>query len=114
MAGLWTECCIAPFVLHAIDLGYQVSIVVDAGGDLTREAHVKALSRMYEAGAVPRTWLQVYMDLQGSVLGREAYFAMLRIAKEHATAYGLDLLYPLASPQSRRTRKEPAEYRYGP
>ncbi len=108
IAGLWTEFCIAPSVIQAVTLGYQVNLVVDACGDLTASAHSEALRQMVEAGTVPMTWLQVYLELERSILHREAYDAMLRIAREHAAAYGLDLMLPMETTQSKKVRETPA------
>lgn len=43
-------------VLGALRLGYEVNLIVDASGSITRETHDVAVERMVQAGAVPTTW----------------------------------------------------------
>lgn len=56
IAGVSTEGCVLQTVLGALRLGYEVNVVVDASGSLTRETHDVAVQRMVLAGAVPTTW----------------------------------------------------------
>lgn len=56
IAGVSTEGCVLQTVLGALRLGYEVNLVVDASGSLTRESHDLAVQRMVQAGAVPTTW----------------------------------------------------------
>src|SRR3954462_9376713 len=53
LAGLWTEVCVAFPALDALRAGYQVYVVVDAIGGVSRVAHESAMQRMIQAGAVP-------------------------------------------------------------
>ena len=55
MSGIVTEVCLAYPVVAALKDGYEVSIVTDAAGGLTRESHDVAVLRMIQAGAVPNT-----------------------------------------------------------
>jgi len=55
MAGVVTEVCLAYPVVNALKDGYEVSIVTDASGGSTKEAHDMAVLRMIQAGAVPQT-----------------------------------------------------------
>ena len=52
MAGIVTEVCLAYPVVAALKDGYEVTIVTDAAGGLTRESHDVAVLRMIQAGAV--------------------------------------------------------------
>jgi nicotinamidase-related amidase len=54
MSGIVTEVCLAYPVVAALKDGYEVSIITDAAGGLTRESHDVAVLRMIQAGAVPR------------------------------------------------------------
>ncbi len=56
IGGVSTEGCVLQTVLGALRLGYEVNLVVDASGSLTRETHDTAVQRMVLAGAVPTTW----------------------------------------------------------
>ncbi|MBF0687509.1 MAG: isochorismatase family protein [Cellulomonas sp.] len=56
IAGVSTEGCVLQSVLGALRLDYEVNLIVDASGSLTRETHDTAVQRMIQAGAVPTTW----------------------------------------------------------
>jgi nicotinamidase-related amidase len=64
LAGLWTEVCVAFPALDALKAGYQVYVVVDAIGGVSKVAHESALQRMLQAGAVPITVLGLACELQ--------------------------------------------------
>src|SRR4051812_7130970 len=64
IAGLYTEICVAMPTIQALAEGYDVFVVTDASGGVSREAHDMAVSRMVQAGAVPITWLAVGTELQ--------------------------------------------------
>lgn len=64
IAGLWTEVCIAFPTLDALREGYEVYVVTDAIGGVSRVAHESALQRMIQAGAVPITVLGLACELQ--------------------------------------------------
>lgn len=93
LSGLWTEVCLVLPALSALDLGYEVYVVVDASGGVSADAHDYAVQRMVNAGAVPVTWIQVLLELQRDWARGETYAAVTDIVKEHAGAYGLGLHY---------------------
>lgn len=93
MAALWTEVCLVEPVLSAIDEGYDVYIVTDASGGVTKEAHDMAVQRMIQAGAQPVTWLQYMLELQRDWARGETYAPVTKIAAEHAGGYGLGIIY---------------------
>ena len=64
LAGLWTEVCAAFPALDALRAGYQVYIVADAIGGVTKVAHDSAMQRMTQAGAVPISVLGLACELQ--------------------------------------------------
>jgi nicotinamidase-related amidase len=64
LAGLWTEVCVAFPALDALRAGYQVFVVADAIGGVSRTAHDSAMQRMVQAGAVPITVLALACELQ--------------------------------------------------
>jgi nicotinamidase-related amidase len=96
MAALWTEVCLAFPALSAVDAGYEVYAVTDASGATTPEAHQMAVQRMAQAGVVPVTWLQVLLEYQRDWARQETYDSVLAVAKEHAGAYGLGVVYAKA------------------
>ena len=64
IAGLWTEVCVAFPTLDALRAGYEVYVVVDAIGGVSRVAHESAMQRMIQAGAVPISVLGLACELQ--------------------------------------------------
>jgi nicotinamidase-related amidase len=64
LAGLWTEVCVAFPALDAIRAGYQVYVVADAIGGVSRVAHESAMQRMVQAGAIPISVLGLACELQ--------------------------------------------------
>lgn len=93
MAALWTEVCLVEPVLSAIDQGYDVYIVTDASGGVSKEAHDMSVQRMIQADAHPITWLQYMLELQRDWARGETYAAVMKVAKEHAGGYGLGIIY---------------------
>jgi nicotinamidase-related amidase len=64
LAGLWTEVCVAFPALDALRAGYEVYVVADAIGGVSKVAHDSAMQRMVQAGAVPITVLGLACELQ--------------------------------------------------
>ena len=64
IAGLWTEVCVVFPTLDALRAGYQVYVVVDAIGGVSRVAHESAMQRMVQAGAIPISVLALACELQ--------------------------------------------------
>jgi nicotinamidase-related amidase len=64
IAGLWTEVCVAFPTLDALRAGYQVYVVADAIGGVSRVAHESAMQRMIQAGASPISVLGLACELQ--------------------------------------------------
>jgi nicotinamidase-related amidase len=93
LAGLLTEGCVAFTALSAIATGYDVRVVVDACGASAPVAHETTIAMLMQAGMVPRTWLQVLLELQRDWSRHATYAAASGIVKEHAGAYGIGLDY---------------------
>lgn len=104
IAGLWTDFGVTASVRHARQLGYEVFIVVDACGDVTLRAHHIATRRLCREGAVPITWLQMLLALHHDWAPPEAYEALVNIARNHASAYGLDIRYARNNSEGRPTK----------
>lgn len=92
-AGLWTSVCIVGPALSSLEQGYEVYIVTDACGDVSPEAHERAVTRMVQAGARPMTSLQYLLELQRDWARAETYDLTTGIAKTHGGAYGLGVIY---------------------
>jgi nicotinamidase-related amidase len=93
LAGLWTSVCIVGPALSALDQGFEVHVIADACGDVTDEAHARAMDRMVQAGARPMTSLQYLLELQRDWARSETYAATTGVARTFGGAYGLGLIY---------------------
>jgi nicotinamidase-related amidase len=93
LAGLWTGVCIVGPALSALDQGFEVYVIADACGDVSTEAHDRAMDRMVQAGARPMTSLQYLLELQRDWARSESYELTTGIAKKYGGAYGLGLIY---------------------
>ncbi|HUO13239.1 MAG TPA: hydrolase [Caulobacteraceae bacterium] len=93
LCGLWTSVCIVGPALSALDQGFQVYVIADACGDVSDEAHERALERMIQAGAQPMTALQYLLELQRDWARSQTYGLTTGIAKTLGGAYGLGLIY---------------------
>lgn len=93
MAGLWTSVCIVGPVLSALEQGFEVFIVTDASGDISEEAHERAVTRMVQAGAKPITALQYLLELQRDWARGDTYGLTTGIAAKLGGAYGLGIAY---------------------
>jgi nicotinamidase-related amidase len=92
-AGLWTSVCIVGPTLSALDQGFEVYVIADACGDVTDEAHDRAMDRMVQAGVRPMTSLQYLLELQRDWARTETYDLTTSIAKRHGGGYGLGIIY---------------------
>ncbi|MCP3097533.1 hydrolase [Myxococcus sp. K15C18031901] len=93
IAGLWTSVCIVGPVLSAIDQGFQTYVITDACGDVSDEAHERAVQRMIQAGAAPLTSVQYLLELQRDWARGATYALTTGIAATHAGGYGIGLQY---------------------
>lgn len=92
-AGLWTSVCIVGPVASAIDQGFDVYFITDACGDISEEAHERAVERMIQLGAKPMTSLQYLLELQRDWARTETYDMTTGFAKKWGGAYGLGITY---------------------
>jgi nicotinamidase-related amidase len=95
-AGLWTSVCIVEPVLSALEQGFEVYVIADACGDMSAEAHDRAMDRMVQAGARPMTSVQYLLELQRDWARTETYDRTVATAITHGGAYGLGLVYAKA------------------
>ncbi|MDR7369918.1 hydrolase [Flavobacterium aquidurense] len=93
LAGLWTSVCIVGPALSAISEGYEVYIITDASGDVSKEAHEMAVNRMIQAGAKPMTSVQYLLELQRDWARGETYKAVTDLAVKYGGAYGVGIQY---------------------
>ena len=93
LAGLWTETCVALPTVQAIHDNYEVYVVEDCCGDVSRLAHDNAMKRVVQAGAKPVTALSVMLEWQRDWTERDTYDAVIDIVKNHFGAYGMGVEY---------------------
>ncbi|MGJ7041606.1 nicotinamidase-related amidase [Shinella sp. BE166] len=93
LCGLWTSVCIVGPSLSALDQGFEVYVIADACGDISTEAHDRAMDRMVQAGVRPMTSLQYLLELQRDWARGESYELTTGIAKKFGGAYGLGIIY---------------------
>lgn len=93
LAGLWTSVCIVGPALSALDQGFEVYVIADACGDVSDEAHERAMERMIQLGARPMTSLQYLLELQRDWARGETYNQTVATSIAHGGAYGLGLIY---------------------
>lgn len=88
IGALWTEACLLFPTLDALKDGYEVYPVVDAVGGTTREAHVSALQRMYQAGAKPTSWNSVACELQRDWARKETVQGFMQVVLNQQMDWG--------------------------
>ena len=93
LCGLWTSVCIVGPSLSALDQGFEVYVIADACGDVSDEAHERAMQRMIQAGVQPMTSLQYLLELQRDWARGDTYGLTTGIAATFGGAYGLGVIY---------------------
>ncbi|MFN3733340.1 isochorismatase family protein [Comamonas testosteroni] len=93
LAGLWTSVCIVGPALSALDQGFEVFVIADVCGDISTEAHNRAMDRMVQAGAQPITSLQYLLEMQRDWARTETYDMTTGIAKKLGGGYGIGITY---------------------
>jgi nicotinamidase-related amidase len=93
LCGLWTSVCIVGPALSAIEQGYEIYVITDACGDVSAEAHERAIARMIQAGARPMTGLQYLLELQRDWARAATYGQTTDVARRLGGAYGLGVAY---------------------
>ena len=96
LSGLWTSVCIVGPALSALDQGFEVYVIADACGDVSDEAHERAIERMVQLGVRPVTSMQYLLELQRDWARGETYEATTGLARTFGGAYGLGLVYAKA------------------
>ena len=91
--GLWTSVCIVGPALSALDQGYEAYVIADACGDVSTEAHDRAMDRMVQAGVRPMTSVQYLLELQRDWARTDTYDMTTGIAKKFGGGYGLGIIY---------------------
>lgn len=93
IAGLWTEICVAMPTIQALGEGWDVTVVTDASGAVSVEAHQVAIQRMLAAGANMMTWLAVASEWQRDWARTEHVAELTEVLKQHAAGSGIAYLW---------------------
>jgi nicotinamidase-related amidase len=95
IAALWSEMCLAMPGIQAMGEGYDVYVVTDASGGVSREAHDMAIRRLVAAGAQPITWLGMAGELQRDWARSERAEEVVQLFFDHAGAAGSVLAWEM-------------------
>ena len=89
IAGLWTEVCVAMPAIQAAGEGWDVTVVTDASGGVSLEAHEVAVQRMIAAGVNMMTWLAVAAEWQRDWAREETAGGVTEVMLQHAAGSGI-------------------------
>lgn len=93
MAGLWTEVCVAMPAIQALGEGWDVTVITDASGGTSVEAHEVAIQRMIAAGANMMTWLALAAEWQRDWARMDTAGPLTDVMKHHAAGSGIAFLW---------------------
>jgi nicotinamidase-related amidase len=89
IAGLWTEICVAMPAIQAVGEGWDVTVVTDASGAVSVEAHEVAILRMTAAGVNMMTWVAVAAEWQRDWARTEHIAGLIEVMRQHAGGSGI-------------------------
>ena len=89
IAGLWTEVCVAMPAIQAAGEGWDVTIVSDASGGTSVEAHQVAIQRMIQAGVNVMTWVAVAAEWQRDWARAETAVKLNSVVRDHSAGSGI-------------------------
>ncbi|MGL5136888.1 MAG: hydrolase [Beijerinckiaceae bacterium] len=93
MAGLWTEVCVAMPAIQALGEGWDVTVITDASGGTSVEAHEVAIQRLIAGGANMMTWLALAAEWQRDWARMETAGPLTEVMKHHAAGSGIAFLW---------------------
>ncbi len=93
LAGLYTEICVAMPAIQALGEGWDVTVVTDACGSVSVEAHQVAIQRMIGAGANVMNWMAVAAEWQRDWARTEHVAGLVEVMKQHGGASGIAYLW---------------------
>jgi nicotinamidase-related amidase len=89
IAGLWTEVCVAMPAIQAAGEGYDVFVITDASGSVSKEAHDMAIRRMVQHGITPINWIAVASEWQRDWARMGTAGALAGLMIDHAGGSGV-------------------------
>lgn len=93
MAGLWTEVCVAMPAIQAAGEGWDVTVITDASGAVSPEAHEIAIKRMIAAGVNMMTWMALAAEWQRDWARSKTAAALNAVVIQHAAGSGIAYLW---------------------
>ena len=93
LAGLWTEVCVAMPTIQALGEGWDVTVVTDASGGVSLEAHQVGIQRMIAAGANVMTWLAIASEWQRDWARSAHAVGLTEVVKQHSGGSGIAYLW---------------------
>lgn len=93
IAGLWTEVCVAMPTIQALGEGWDVTVITDASGSVSVEAHQVAIQRMITAGANIMTWVALAAEWQRDWARADTALALNEVVKQHDAGSGIAFLW---------------------
>lgn len=93
IAGLWTEICVAMPAIQAAGEGWDTTVITDASGGTSVEAHEVAIQRMIVAGVNMMTWLALAAEWQRDWAREDTAGAMTEVVMGHAAGSGIAYLW---------------------
>lgn len=93
IAGLWTEICVAMPAIQAAGEGWDVTVITDACGAVSVEAHEVAIQRMAAAGVNLMTWLALAAEWQRDWARAETAGGLTDVLIQHAAGSGIAYLW---------------------
>lgn len=93
IAGLWTEICVAMPVIQALGEGWDVTVITDACGAVSVEAHQVAIQRMIASGANVMTWMALAGEWQRDWARLDHVAEVTEVFKHHAAGSGIAYLW---------------------
>ena len=93
IAGLWTEVCVAMPAIQAAGEGWDVTVVTDASGGASVEAHQVAIQRMIAAGVNMMTWRAVASEWQRDWARADTVPGLTDVLVQHAAGSGIAYLW---------------------
>jgi nicotinamidase-related amidase len=93
IAGLWTEVCVAMPAIQAAGEGWDVTVITDASGAVSVEAHQVAIQRMIGAGINMMTWLALAAEWQRDWARAEQAAKITDVIVQHVGGSGIAFLW---------------------
>lgn len=93
IAGLWTEICVAMPTIQALGEGWDVTVITDASGGTSVEAHEVGIQRMMAAGANMMTWLALASEWQRDWARTEHAAELTEVLIQHVGGSGIAYLW---------------------